>query len=96
VKIDRYTKAILTVIAIALVMIAARPWLAGLTTGIGPDAAEAQAAKWEHTLPKAWGKMVGFSNNNILLEDKEQTLRVVDLEGKAPEYPKIKVLVRWQ
>lgn len=95
-NIDRYTKAVLTVIAVALVIIAARPWLAGMAIGIGPDTAHAQAARWEHTLPKAWGKMVGFSNNNILLEDKEQTLRVVDLEGKAPEYPKLKLLVRWQ
>jgi hypothetical protein len=48
------------------------------------------------TVPKAWGKLVGFSNNNLLLEAPDQTLRIVDVEGKAPEYPKLKSLIRWQ
>jgi hypothetical protein len=48
------------------------------------------------TVPKAWGKFVGFSNNNLLLEAPDQTLRVVDIEGKSPEFPKIKALIHWQ
>jgi hypothetical protein len=97
---DRYTKAVLTVIAASLVVIAARPWLAetrfmGL---VGPDSAHAQTAtpKYELTVPKAWGKFVSFSNGNLLLEGSDQTMRIVDLEGRAPEYPKIKVQFRWQ
>ena len=37
-----------------------------------------------------------YTNNNLLLEAQDQTLRIVDVEGKAPEYPKVKVLIRWQ
>ena len=97
---DRYTKTVLTVIAVALAVIAARPWLpeAGWPTWRGPELAHAQTAvpKWEVTVPKAWGKYVAFSNNNLLLEAPDQTLRIVDVEGKSPEFPRIKALIRWQ
>jgi len=97
---DRYTKAALTVIALALSVIAARPWLpeAGWPSALRPQPAHAQTAapKYEVAVPKAWGKYVGFSNNNLLLEAPDQTLRIVDVEGKSPEYPKVKVLIRWQ
>ena len=45
---------------------------------------------------KAWGTFIGFSNNNLLLEAPDGTLRVVDIEGRAPEFPKIKALIHWQ
>jgi len=97
---DRYTKAVLTAIAVALAFIAVRPWLpeAGWPGALVPDAAQAQtsAAKYEVTVPKAWGKFVSYSNNNLLLEGPDQTMRIVDVEGKGPEYPKVKVLIRWQ
>jgi hypothetical protein len=91
-SLDRYTKTVLTVIAVALVVIAARPWLPG------PDPAQAQtaAAKYEVSIPKGWGKFVAYSNNNLLLEAPDKTFRIVDVEGKAPEYPKVKVLINWQ
>jgi hypothetical protein len=91
---DRYLKAVLTVIAVALVAIALNPWLAALR----PDGAEAQTAapKHEITLPRAWGKIIGYSNQNLLMEAPDGTLRAVDVEGKAPEYPKVKVQIRWQ
>jgi len=93
-KIDAYVKAVLTVIAVALAALALDAWVGKLA----PRGAEAQttAAKYEVVLPKAWGKIVGFSNNNLLMEATDGTLRAVDLEGKAPEYPKVKVQVRWQ
>jgi len=97
---DRYVKVVLTVIAVALAMIAARPWLtaSGLRESLRPAPADAQTAapKYEITLPKSWGKFVAFSNNNLLLEAPDQSWRVVDVEGKAPEYPKVKVHIRWQ
>jgi hypothetical protein len=97
---DRYSKIVLTVIALALVTIALRPWLpeAGWLAAVRPEAALAQGPvpKFELTVPKAWGKLVGFSSNNLLLEAPDQTLRIVDVEGKAPEYPKIKSLIHWQ
>jgi hypothetical protein len=58
-----------------------------------PRDAQAQTVspKYDASVPKAWGKMVFFSNNNLLLEAPDGTYRVVDLEGKAPEYPKVKI-----
>ena len=116
--IDRYTKAVLTVIAVALIIIAVRPWFSdsGLLEAVRPDPAQAQdrqrqrptgahddvgnvvnaAAKYEVTVPKTWGKLVGYSNNNLLLEAPDQTMRIVDVEGNAPDYPKVKVFIRWQ
>ena len=98
--VDRYTKAVLAVIAAALVVIAVRPWLSetGWSQAVRPEAAHAQGAapRYELTLPKDWGKLVGFSSNNLLLEAADHSLRVVDVEGRAPEYPKIKVLIHWQ
>jgi hypothetical protein len=98
--VDRYSKIVLTVIAAALVVMAARPLLpeSGLRAWLVPGTAQAQTAapKFEVVIPKAWGKFVGFSNNNVLLEAPDQTLRIVDVEGKAPEYPKIKIQIKWQ
>ena len=95
---DRYTKIVLTVIAVALAVIAARPLLSSVLEGITPDSALAQAppaAKYEVHVPKSWGKFIGFSNGNLLLEGSDGW-RVVDVEGKMPEYPKVKVLIHWQ
>jgi hypothetical protein len=98
--VDRYTKTVLTLIALALVVIAARPWLppANWLAAVAPERALAQTAtpKYEVTIPKAWGKFVAYSNNNLLLEGPDQALRIVDVEGKPPEFPKVKVLIRWQ
>lgn len=97
---DRYLRAVLTVIAVALTVIAVRPWLPapGSLALLGPDPAQAQtaAAKYEISLPKSWGKFIAFSNNNLLLEAPDQSLRIVDVEGKSPEYPRVKVHIRWQ
>ncbi|HEY7434990.1 MAG TPA: hypothetical protein VIE41_07610 [Methylomirabilota bacterium] len=90
---DRYVKGVLTVIALALSAIAAHLWQGQLR----PSAVDAQTlAKYEVSIPKAWGKLVGFSNNNLLLESSDGLLRIVDVEGKEPEYPKVKVQVRWK
>lgn len=97
---DRYTKVVLTIIAIALVVIAAQPWLSrsGLLEIARPDPAQAQSLvpKYDLTVPKAWGKLISVSNNNLLLEAPDHTYRIVDVEGKPPEYPRIKVLFRFQ
>jgi hypothetical protein len=87
---DRYVKGALTVIALALVAIASNLWL----TELRPRAAVAETlARYEIGVPKAWGKLVGFSNNNLLLESSDGLLRIVDVEGREPEYPKIKVQI---
>jgi len=90
-KLDAYAKALLTVIAIALVAIAANPWLQRLSA----SPAEAQEARYVVTIPKAWGKIIGFSNNNLLMEDKEGTYRSVDLEAKS-EATRVKALLKMQ
>jgi hypothetical protein len=89
---DRYVKTVLTVIALALAVIAVRPWLPE------PGAAQAQTTipKYDVAIPKEWGKLVAYSNNNLLLEAPDKSMRIVDVEGRAPEYPKIKALIRWQ
>jgi hypothetical protein len=94
---DRYTKIVLTVIAVALAVIAVRPLLPSVLERLRLEVAQAQTImpKYEITIPKSWGKYVAFSNNNLLLESADG-LRVVDVEGKAPEYPKVKALIRWQ
>ncbi|HXH81894.1 MAG TPA: hypothetical protein VNN07_03090 [Candidatus Tectomicrobia bacterium] len=88
---DRYVRVVLTVIALALAVIAVTPWLQALR----PGPAHAQVPRYEVAVPKAWGRLVGFSNNNLLLEAADG-LRIVDVEGRAPEYPKLKVHIRWQ
>jgi hypothetical protein len=94
---DRYTKIVLTVIAVALVVIAVRPLMPSLLERLQPEVAQAQSMtpKYEVTIPKSWGKYLAYSNNNLLLEGADGW-RIVDVEGKPPEYPKIKALIRWQ
>ena len=96
---DRYVKIVLTVIAVALVAIAMHPWLpaTSMLDSVTPTAAQAQAvAKYEVMIPKEWGKYIAFSNGNLLMEAADKSLRIVDVEGKPPEYPKVKALIRWQ
>ncbi|HEX2441079.1 MAG TPA: hypothetical protein VHT71_22400 [Methylomirabilota bacterium] len=94
---DRYMKVVLTVIAVALVIIAVRPLAPSVVERLQPQVAQAQtiAPKYEVVIPKAWGKYIAFSNNNLLLEASDGW-RIVDVEGKAPEYPKVKALIRFQ
>ncbi len=90
---DRYVKGVLTVIALALVAIVVQLWQGQLR----PAAVDAQTlARYEVSIPKAWGKLVGFSNNNLLLESSDGLLRIIDVEGRDPEYPKVKVQARWK
>jgi hypothetical protein len=90
-KLDAYAKAVLTVIALALVAIAAQPWIERISV----STAEAQEPRWIVTIPKSWGKVVGFSNNNLLLEGSDHTFRSVDLEAKS-EATRVKALVKFQ
>jgi hypothetical protein len=91
-RLDRYTKGVLTVIAAALTALAAHAWLARLA----PPSAEAQTAvaKYEVAVPKSWGKILSFSNGNFLMEASDGTMRIVDVEGKPPEFPKVRVQIR--
>ena len=94
---DRYTKIVLTVIAVALAVIAVRPLMPSVLERALPGVAQAQTTtpKYDVAIPKSWGKYLAYSNNNLLLEGPDG-LRIVDVEGKAPEYPKVKALIRWQ
>ncbi|OLC16127.1 MAG: hypothetical protein AUH29_05850 [Candidatus Rokubacteria bacterium 13_1_40CM_69_27] len=88
--VDRYLKAVLTVIAVALVAIAVTPWL----RLVAPAPAGAADAPYELTVPKAWGRLVGYSDGNLLLETSDGSLRAVEITGKPPEYPKTKALIK--
>lgn len=74
--IDRYTKAVLTLIGAALTLIALNLWVAP-ERGLAPRAAEAQGRRM--TLPKAWGKAVGFIPGHVYLENEGGTIRLVNL-----------------
>ena len=97
--VDRYTKVVLTVLALALVVLALHSWPAPprALPLLGVRAAEAETAQpqFEITIPKAWGKVVGYSPGNLLLEAPDGSLREVDIRGTPPEYPKVKVHARW-
>jgi hypothetical protein len=84
---DRYVKVVLTVIAIALAVIAVTPAIRLIV----PGPAEAQP---ELTVPNAWGKLIAYSDGNLLLEAPDGSLRVVEIAGKPPEYPKTKAIVK--
>lgn len=96
--VDRYTKGVLTVIAIALGLIAAGLWLGSppWLARVNPTAAHAESGpQYEIAIPKAWGKLVGYGSGNLLLEAPDGTLREVDVRGKPPEYPRIKTQIRF-
>ena len=97
--LDRYTKAVLTVIAMALVVIAARPLLPASgwpdALQLAPAQAQSMAAR-EATIPKSWGKFVSYSGGNLQLEGSDRSVRIVDLDGKPPEYPKLKWIIKFE
>ena len=97
--IDRYTKAVLSVIAVALVVLAVRPYVPASIwpTALQVEPAQAQTmAAREATIPKAWGKLVSYGSGNIYLEGPDKSLRIVDLDGKPPEYPKLKWIIKFE
>jgi hypothetical protein len=97
--IDRYVKTALTVIAVALVVIAARPWLpeSGWPDALRMVPAQAQSMQVrEATIPKAWGKFMSYNSGNLLLEGPDRSLRIVDLDGKPPEFPKMKWIIKFE
>ena len=94
-RMDWYLRGVLTVIAAALLAIAASAWMAHLPPSVAEAQAQMGGPKTEINVPKAWGKLISYSNGNLLLEAPDGTLRVVDIDGKPPEYPKLKVIVHW-
>jgi len=97
--IDRYTKAVLSVIAIALVVLAVRPYVPApvwpTALQVAPAQAQSMAAR-EATIPRAWGKFVSYSGGNLQLEGPDHSIRIVDLDGKPPEYPKLKWIIKFE
>src|SRR2546430_16442173 len=87
--IDRYTKAVLTVIAVALVVIAVRPYFSGSAVTSALQVAPAQAqtsAVREATIPKAWGgNYIGYGGGHPLPEGPDKTFPVLDLDRQPPE-----------
>ena len=75
-QIDRYTKVMLTVIALALAAIASWPWghLAW------PTSAEAQA---EFAVPRAWGRLATVQNVEWFFEAADGTIRIYRTDTRA-------------
>lgn len=91
-RLDTYTRIALGVIAVALAVIALTPWVRPLT--LATAEAQSMAAKYEVSVPKSWGKLLTVSGSgDLILEDGNGVLRQVEVQGKAPEYPKVKVQV---
>jgi hypothetical protein len=88
-KSDLYLRGVLTVIAAALSAIAVNAWM----TSMPLSRAEAQGARYEVSVPKAWGKVIGFSGGgDVLMEDSEGTLRQIEMYGdKGKDFPRLKV-----
>jgi hypothetical protein len=98
-RTDGYVKVMLTIVAVATTAIAVALWTppAGWLASVRPNSAEAQAvAQYDVVVPKAWGKIVGYSNANLLMEDREGVMREIDVRGKMPEFPKVKSIIRFQ
>jgi len=98
-NIDRYTKAVLTVIAVVLVVIVACPWLpeSGWPDSLRLAPAQAQTMQVrEATIPKSWGKFMSYNSGNLLLEGPDRSLRIVDLDGRPPEFPKMKWIIKFE
>jgi hypothetical protein len=97
--IDRYTKAVLTVIAVALAVIAVRPYVPSASwpqvVNISPAEAQTSAAR-EATIPKSWGKFMTYAGGNLFLDKGGNTYNIVDLDGKPPEYPKLKWTIKFE
>jgi len=71
--------------------VAVNPWVERVSL----SSAQAQEPRLMVTIPKAWGKVIGFSNNNLLMEASDGTLRSVDLEAKS-EATRLKVQAKFQ
>lgn len=82
-RIDRYTKALLTLIALALAAIAVNPWLAAGRWAplVRPGGAEAQGVR-QIAVPKDWGKAVGFIPGYAYLEAADGTIRLVSIASE--------------
>jgi len=76
--VDRYTKIVLTIAALALTLLAARPFL------LRPSDAIAQMLippERSNTAPKSYGKPVGFVGSTVWFEEEATgTLRLLDFD----------------
>ena len=83
---DRYTKAVLTVIAVALAAIAARPALQAPSAAAGAlsDAADDARMKGDVSglsnprtidVPRSWGRFVTVSDKYLFFESPDGTIR---------------------
>jgi len=95
--IDRYTRLVLSVIAAALAGIALHLWRPATGWMAAVATAEAESGpEYTITMPRAWGKLIGYGNGNLLLEAADGTLREVDIRGEAPKYPRVKTVIQWK
>jgi hypothetical protein len=94
-RIDRTTKALLTVIAAALAAIALNPWLPapGWRDAVRPGPAEAQGVR-TISVPKDWGRAAGFIPGYAYLEAADGTIRLVSISTNEPVGGAVLVITR--
>ena len=63
----------------------------GCSSGISPTGSRIMRARLERVA----SRIAPPIEEETSLEAPDQTWRIVDVDGKPPEYPKVKSLVRW-
>ena len=81
--VDRYTKIVLTVIALALTALALRPFLLPrvVTAGEGSRAGLDFSSPQTIDVPRSWGGFVAASDNFPFFESPEGTIRKQPVVG---------------
>lgn len=92
---DRFTTSLLALIGAALTLIALNPWLATLRWPdvVRPAPAEAQAVR-TISVPRDWGKAVGFIPGYAWLEAADGTIRLVSIGTTEPVGGAVLVITR--
>ena len=86
---DRYTKIALTVIALALTVLALRPFLLPRIVTAGdldavfrdPKAIASDANPRKVDVPRAWGRLAGASDRSLFFEASDGTIRNYPVSG---------------
>jgi hypothetical protein len=79
--VDRYTKIVLTVIALALAALALRPLLtprivtAGDFSGIPAESFLSDTDPRKVDVPRSWGRLVAASDRSLFFEASDGTIR---------------------
>jgi hypothetical protein len=81
---DRYVKTVLTVIALALAILALNPWITTAQVFKEGGTAPALDPLPPQAMPKGWGRVAGVTVDKwLVFEAADGTVRIVALGGKV-------------